>query len=83
MLYVRKRVRSHAGMHTFHTFAPEWIDEYKGLKGAEYQAAKERNADEIITRLEAVFPGLRAAIDFKEVTSPVKQTYLSQRVTWA
>jgi hypothetical protein len=55
------------GFHTFHAFAPEYVSEYAGLKGAAYKAKKEEHADEIIDRLEAVFPGLRAAIVFREV----------------
>ena len=56
------------GYHTFHAFAPEFIEEYRGVKGAEYRQLKERRADEIVERLEkAVFPGLRDAIVFREV----------------
>jgi hypothetical protein len=55
-------------MHTFHAFAPEVIDEYDGLSGAEYRERKEARADAIIDRLEkAAFPGLRDAIVFREV----------------
>lgn len=58
------------GFHTFHAFAPEYMSEYAGLTGAAYIAKKEEHADEIIDRLEAaVFPGLRAAIVFREVLS--------------
>lgn len=56
------------GHHTFHAFAPEYIDEYKGLSRDDYAALKEKHADEIIDRLEAAaFPGLRKAITFREV----------------
>jgi phytoene dehydrogenase-like protein len=56
------------GFHTFHAFAPEYIDDYKGLTGKEYTTLKEKRADEIIDRLAAaVFPGLRDAIVFREV----------------
>ena len=56
------------GFHTFHAFAPEYIDQYKGLSGKEYTDLKEKHADEIIDRLEAaVFPGLRESIVFREV----------------
>jgi len=36
---------------------------------AEYEAEKERVADSICERLEAVFPGLRGAIEFREVSA--------------
>jgi prolycopene isomerase len=56
------------GFHTFHTFAPEYMDDYKGLTGKQYTALKEARADDIIDRLEAAaFPGLRDAIVFREV----------------
>ena len=55
-------------MHTFHAFSPDSIEDYEGLYGKEYEAAKERRADAIIDRLErACFPGLRDAIEFREV----------------
>jgi prolycopene isomerase len=57
------------GHHTFHAFAPEFIVEYQGLSAKEYQALKEKHADEIIDHLEAAaFPGLRDAIVFREVS---------------
>lgn len=58
----------HAGMHTFHAFSPDTIEDYEGLGQKEYNALKERRADAIIDRLErACFPGLRNAITFREV----------------
>jgi prolycopene isomerase len=38
------------------------------MSPAEYEAKKEEVADEICARLEALFPGLRAAIEFREVS---------------
>jgi prolycopene isomerase len=59
------------GHHTFHAFAPEYIDDYRGLSGEAYRTLKEKHADEIIDRLEAAaFPGLRDAIVFREVGHP-------------
>jgi hypothetical protein len=37
------------------------------LSPAEYEAEKERVADAICARLDAVFPGLSAAVEFREV----------------
>jgi hypothetical protein len=57
-----------AGMHTFHAFSPDTIKDYEGLGSQEYNSLKERRADAIIDRLErACFPGLRDAIEFREV----------------
>ena len=39
----------------------------QGMSPEEYEAQKERVADEICKRLEALWPGLRAAIEFREV----------------
>jgi phytoene dehydrogenase-like protein len=41
----------------------------QGMSPAEYDAKKEEVADEICARLEALFPGLRAAIEFREVSA--------------
>ena len=37
------------------------------MSPAEYEAQKEAIADEICARLETLWPGLRAAIEFREV----------------
>lgn len=42
----------------------------QGMSPAEYEAKKEAVADEICARLEKLFPGLRAAIEFREVRLP-------------
>ena len=55
------------GRHIVHAFTPDWIDAWQDLSPAEYEAEKERVADSICARLEAVFPGLRGAIEFREV----------------
>lgn len=39
----------------------------QNLSPAEYEAEKERVADDICRRLEAIFPGLCAAIEYREV----------------
>lgn len=40
----------------------------QGLSPADYESQKERVADEICERLETLWPGLRAAIEFREVS---------------
>ena len=63
-----RSARGNAGMHTFHAFSPDTVEDYEGLSQKEYDALKEKRADAIIDRLErACFPGLRDAITFREV----------------
>lgn len=57
------------GCHVFHTFSPDWIDNWN-VTGEEYLQKKERVAEEFIQRLEKIFPGLSEAIIFKEVGTP-------------
>ena len=58
------------GTHTFHCFSPSWMHEWEGLSGEEYLRKKDEVADEIVRRLEAVFPGLSEAIISREVATP-------------
>ena len=58
------------GAHVFHAFTPDWIDTYSGLSPSEYEAKKEAAADAVLARLEALFPGLRAATLHREVGTP-------------
>lgn len=57
------------GCHVFHTFSPDWIDNWN-VTGEEYLQKKEKVAEEFIQRLEKIFPGLSEAIIFKEVGTP-------------
>jgi prolycopene isomerase len=59
-----------SGHHIIHTFTPSWIDDWQGLSPQEYQEQKEVAATRIIQRLEAIFPGLAAALDYQEVGTP-------------
>ena len=59
-----------AGHHIIHTFTPSWISEWQGLSPQEYQEKKETAADKLIQRLEAIFPGLSAGLDYQEVGTP-------------
>jgi len=56
--------------HIIHTFTPSWIESWQGLSSKEYQQQKEAAAERIIQRLEAIFPGLAAGLDYQEVGTP-------------
>ncbi|MEB3882676.1 carotenoid isomerase [Lyngbya sp. CCY1209] len=55
------------GYHIIHTFTPSWIDDWKNLSASEYEEKKEEAAGRIIDRLETIFPGLDAGLDYMEV----------------
>jgi prolycopene isomerase len=59
-----------AGYHIIHAFTPNWIDDWQGLSASEYEAKKEEAAWQIIDRLEKIFPGLDAGLDYLEVGTP-------------
>ncbi|MBW4555146.1 MAG: carotene isomerase [Trichormus sp. ATA11-4-KO1] len=58
------------GYHILHAFTPHWIDDWQGLSASEYEAKKEEAAWQIIDRLEKIFPGLDAGLDYLEVGTP-------------
>lgn len=58
------------GHHIIHTFTPSWIKDWQGLSPQEYQQKKEAAADNLIHRLEAIFPELSAGLDYQEVGTP-------------
>ncbi len=58
------------GYHVIHAFTPHWIDEWQVLSQSEYEAKKEEKAWRIIDRLEKIFPGLDAGLDYLEVGTP-------------
>ncbi|MBW4597238.1 MAG: carotene isomerase [Brasilonema angustatum HA4187-MV1] len=60
-----------AGHHIIHAFTPHWIDEWQGLCAKEYEVKKEEAAWRIIDRLEKIFPGLNAGLDYLEVGTPL------------
>jgi prolycopene isomerase len=55
------------GYHIIHTFTPSWIEDWQGLSASEYEEKKEEAAWRIIDRLEKIFPGLDAGLDYMEV----------------
>jgi prolycopene isomerase len=58
------------GYHIIHAFTPDWIDNWQGLSESEYEARKEAAAWQMIDRLEQIFPGLNAGLDYLEVGTP-------------
>ncbi|MEB3829988.1 carotenoid isomerase [Phormidium sp. CCY1219] len=58
------------GYHILHVFTPSWIEDWQGMTPGEYEAKKEEAGWQIIDRLEAIFPGLDARLDYMEVGTP-------------
>jgi prolycopene isomerase len=58
------------GRHILHTFTPSAIGEWQGLSPAAYRAKKAADAERLIERLEAILPGLAAAIHHREIGTP-------------
>lgn len=58
------------GYHIIHTFTPSWISAWQDLTPQDYEAKKEAAAWQLVDRLEAIFPGLDAAMDYLEVGTP-------------
>jgi prolycopene isomerase len=58
------------GYHILHTFTPSWIEDWQGLSTQEYREKKEAAAARLISRLETIFPGLEAGLDYQEVGTP-------------
>merc|ERR1711963_770131 len=62
------------GTHIIHAFTPDYLDNWQQFSSpAEYNAKKEEMSASFIERLEAVWPGLSAAIEMKEVATPRTQ----------
>jgi len=58
------------GYHILHVFTPSWLEDWQGMSEKEYQEKKEEAAGRIIERLEKIFPGLDAGLDYIEVGTP-------------
>ncbi|KEF42184.1 MAG: carotene isomerase [Cyanobium sp. CACIAM 14] len=58
------------GHHIVHTFTPSAMETWQGLAPAAYRTAKEAAATRLIERLEAILPGLGAAITHREIGTP-------------
>jgi prolycopene isomerase len=59
-----------ADHHIIHAFTPSWLTAWQGLSPQQYQAKKEADGDRLIERLEKIFPGLSAGLDYQEVGTP-------------
>jgi prolycopene isomerase len=59
-----------AGHHIVHTFTPSWLHEWQHLSPSAYQEKKAATAQQMIRRLESLFPGLTGAIRYSEVGTP-------------
>ncbi len=58
------------GFHIIHAFTPSWMQNWQGFSPTEYEQKKEEAAGRIIERLEKIFPGLDAGLDYLEVGTP-------------
>ena len=58
------------GYHIIHAFATHSIDEWQGLSEKEYEAKKEATACRIVDKLEKIFPGIDANLDYLEAGTP-------------
>jgi prolycopene isomerase len=58
------------GYHIIHTFTPSSMEYWQGLSPQQYQDKKEEAAGRLMERLEKIFPGLQAGLDFMEVGTP-------------
>ncbi|NEQ75240.1 MAG: carotene isomerase [Okeania sp. SIO2C9] len=67
------------GYHIVHSFTPSYIEDWQGLTIKEYEAKKEEAAGRVIDRLEKIFPGLDAGLDYMEVgTARSHQRFLNR-----
>ncbi|GET41812.1 carotenoid isomerase [Microseira wollei] len=58
------------GYHILHVFTPSWVEDWQGMSPDKYEEKKEDEAGRIIERLETIFPGLDAGLDYMEVGTP-------------
>ena len=58
------------GNHIVHTFTPSSIDEWKGLNRTSYLKKKEIDAENVISKVECIFPDLKNNISHKEIGTP-------------
>ncbi|NEP17762.1 MAG: carotene isomerase [Leptolyngbya sp. SIO4C1] len=59
-----------ASRHIVHAFTPSWLSAWQDLTPAQYAAKKAEAAEQIIQRLDRVFPGLAAGVRYRSVGTP-------------
>lgn len=59
-----------SGYHIIHTFTPSSMDYWQGLTPKQYEFKKEEAAGRLIERLEKIFPGLDAGLDYMDIGTP-------------
>ncbi len=58
------------GYHIIHGFTPSSMEYWENLSPSQYEYKKEEAAGRLIERLEAIFPGLDAGLDYMEIGTP-------------
>ncbi|MEM9216182.1 MAG: carotenoid isomerase [Cyanobacteria bacterium P01_F01_bin.150] len=58
------------GHHIFHVFTPSWMVDWEGLSSKDYRAKKKAIAAQLLHRLDAIFPGFEAALDYQILGTP-------------
>jgi prolycopene isomerase len=58
------------GHHIIHAFTPDWMEHWQDLSPSDYESEKEAVAEQLIDRLEVIFPGLSAGLDYQEAGTP-------------
>ena len=59
-----------SGRHILHTFTPSWMSDWQGRSPSDYEQHKQALANQLIQRLERVFPGVSGAIDHCSIGTP-------------
>jgi len=56
--------------HILHVFTPSWMEDWQGLNTQDYRQKKEDLADQLVQRLEHIFPGVGEGLDYQEAGTP-------------
>lgn len=58
------------GYHIIHAFTPSSMEYWQDLSPQQYEFKKEEAAGRVIERLEQIFPGIDASLDYMEIGTP-------------
>ncbi len=58
------------GHHIVHAFTPSSMHEWDNLSPSNYSTKKEKDANDLISKIETIFPGLSQGLSHKEVGTP-------------